>query len=41
MSFCGAVDGFDEGEASPALDAVAGGGAILLDGLRKLRGIDW
>src|ERR1700716_2244089 len=35
-SFCGAVDGFDEGEAAPALDAVAGGGAILLDGLEKI-----
>jgi hypothetical protein len=35
-SFCGAVDGFDKGEAAPALDAVAGGGAILLDGLEKI-----
>src|SRR5712672_1829907 len=35
-SSCGAVDGFDNGEAAAALDAVAGGGAILLDGFEKI-----
>src|SRR5258708_18200903 len=34
-SFCGAVDGFDEGDAAAALEAVAGGGAVVLDGLEK------
>src|SRR5258708_39610304 len=32
-SFCGAVDGFDEGDAATALEAVAGGGAVVLGGL--------
>src|SRR5260370_3833999 len=35
-SFCGAVDGFDEGDAAAALEAVAGGGAVVLDGLEKI-----
>jgi hypothetical protein len=34
--FCGAVDGFDEGDAAAALEAIAGGGAILPDGLEKI-----
>src|ERR1700732_4863348 len=34
--FCGAVDGFDEGDAAAALEAVACRGAILLDGLEKI-----
>src|SRR5258708_33009346 len=35
-SLSGAVDGFDEGETAAALEAVAGGGAIVLDGLEKI-----
>jgi hypothetical protein len=35
-SFCGAVDGFDEGEAAAAFEAVADGGAVLLDGLEEI-----
>src|SRR5712664_2741381 len=35
-SFCGAVDGFDQGEAAAAFEAVAGGGAVVLDGLEKI-----
>ena len=35
-SFCGAVDGFDEGDAAAALEAVACRGAVLLDGLEKI-----
>ena len=34
--FCGAVDGFDEGEAAAALESVADGGAVVLDGLKKI-----
>src|SRR5882724_2148757 len=33
---CGAVDGFDQREAAAALEAVTGGGAMLLDGLKKI-----
>jgi len=33
---CGAVDGFDEGDAAAAFEAVTGGGAVLLDGLEKI-----
>ena len=33
---CGAVDGFDQGEAAAAFEAVTDGGAILLDGLEKI-----
>src|SRR5260370_17669451 len=35
-SLCGAVDGFDEGEGAAAFEAVAGGGAVVLDGLEKI-----
>src|SRR5712664_345322 len=35
-SFCGVVDGFDEGEAAAAFEAVAGRGAVVLDGLEKI-----
>ena len=35
-NFCGAVDGFDEGQAAAALEAVAGRGTMLLDGLEKI-----
>src|ERR1700756_5035781 len=35
-SFGGAVDGFDEGDAAAAFRAVAGGGAMVLDGLEKI-----
>jgi len=35
-SFCGAVDGFDEGDAAAAFEAVAGGGAVVLDGSEKI-----
>jgi len=35
-SFGGAVDSFDEGEAAAAFGAVAGGGAVVLDGLEKI-----
>lgn len=35
-SFCGAVDGFDEGDAAAAFEAVAGGGTVVLDGLEKI-----
>jgi len=35
-SFGGTVDGFDEGDAAAAFRAVAGGGAMVLDGLQKI-----
>jgi len=35
-SFCGAVDGFDEGDAAAAFEAIASGSAILPDGLEKI-----
>src|SRR6266852_3618020 len=35
-SFCGAVYRFDQGEAAAAFEAIAGGGAILLDGLEEI-----
>lgn len=35
-SFCGAVDSLNESDAAAAFEAVAGGNAILLDGLQKI-----
>ena len=35
-SFCGAVDGLDEGNAAAAFEAIAGRRAILLDGLEEI-----
>ena len=35
-SFCGVVNGLDQGEAAAPFEAVAGGGAVLSDGCKKI-----
>src|SRR5580658_3949262 len=35
-SLCGTIDGFDEGNATPAFDAVTGTSAFILDGCKKI-----